>query len=256
MAAKTHSAYGKTLLGFSAMILFTTSLASAQNSDQFSPDEKNQVIAKITRYEVKNEEKEKFKKTITDYVLTSLSDKNNIMSEAYFEQENQSVIWLFERWENQSAFNKFQKNSISNKVKVLAKTALIHPEKRIDIKDLEPISKQEWRKTSKKEDHQLTIMLFVDAKAGTQENFKTIYKKAMPEFRSEPGVVTYQLSQFKDDETQFVTFEKFRSNDAFQYHLNFPPIQPVLDYLNTSIKKPPFQDGIHNLIEFAPLFRE
>lgn len=68
--------------------------------------------------------------------------------------------------------------------------------------------------------------------------------------------MTYQLSQFKEDSTQFVTFEKFRSNDAFQYHLKFPPIQPVIDYLNMSIKKQPFQDGIHNLIEFAPLSRE
>jgi quinol monooxygenase YgiN len=78
----------------------------------------------------------------------------------------------------------------------------------------------------------------------------------MPQFRSEDGVVTYQLSQLEDDSTQFVTYEKFRSNEAFQFHLNFPPIRPVIDYLNTSIKKQPFQDGIHNLIEFAPLTRE
>lgn len=130
------------------------------------------------------------------------------------------------------------------------------PERAIYIKDLEPISKQEWRRASKAEDKQLTIMLFVDAQKGTEENFKKVYHKAMPQFRSEPGVVTYQLSELKEDSSQFVTFEKFRSNDAFQYHLNFPPIQPVIDYLNTSIKKQPFQDGIHNLIEFAPLIRE
>lgn len=249
MKVKTHTTYKKTLFGFSALIFFTASLAKAQNSDKT-------VFARIIRYEVKKENQEIFKKAITDYVLNSLSAKSNIMSEAYFEQENQSVIWLFERWENQSAFGKFQKNAQAKAIATLAKTVLEKPEKIIAIKDLEPISKQEWRKTSKKEDQQLTIMLFVDAKAGTEENFKTIYHKAMPEFRSEAGVVTYQLSQFKDDKTQFVTFEKFRSNDAFQYHLNFPPIQPVIDYLNTSIKKPPFQDGIHNLIEFAPLFRE
>lgn len=237
----------RNLIGFAALILFTSTLSTTQNKTP---------VAKITRYEVKKENQENFKKAISNYVLKSLSAENNIMSEAYFEQENQNVIWLFERWENQNAFEKFRKNSVSKAIKTLAKTALIKPEKAININDLEPLSKEQWRKTSKKEDHQLTIMLFVGAKAGTEESFKTIYHKAMPEFRSESGVVTYQLSQFADDKTQFVTFEKFRSNDAFQYHLNFPPIQPVLDYLNTSIKKPPFQDGIHNLIEFAPLFRE
>jgi quinol monooxygenase YgiN len=124
------------------------------------------------------------------------------------------------------------------------------------LKDLEPLTKQQWRKTAKAEDQPLTIMLFVDAKPGTQESFKTIYHKAMPLFRSEPGVVTYQLSEIEGDGTRFLTYEKFRSEEAFQYHLKFPPIQPVLDYLNTSIKKPPFQNGIHNLVEFAPLTRE
>lgn len=246
MKTKTPlSTYKKTVIGFSTLILFCTTMAKAQTE-----------IAKITRYEVKKEQQQKFQNAVSDYVLKAVSNENNIMAEAYFEQENQTIIWLFERWTNQETFQKFKKSTQSNAIQTLAKTALIQPEKVIDIKDLEPISKQQWRKTSKKADNQLTIMLFVDAKAGTEENFKKIYHKAMPQFRSEAGVVTYQLSQFNDDATQFVTFEKFRSNDAFQYHLNFPPIQPVLDYLNTSIKKQPFQNGIHNLVEFAPLFRE
>jgi quinol monooxygenase YgiN len=99
-------------------------------------------------------------------------------------------------------------------------------------------------------------MLFVDAKPGTQQNFRDTYHIAMPQFRSEPGVVTYQLSEIDGDGTHFVTFEKFRSPDAFQYHLNFPPIQPVIDYLNTSIQEQPFQKGLHTLIEFAPMTRE
>jgi quinol monooxygenase YgiN len=78
----------------------------------------------------------------------------------------------------------------------------------------------------------------------------------MPKFRSEPGVVTYQLSQLKSDPTQFLTYEKFRSDAAFQYHLKFPPIEPVIKYLRTSIKQPPFEKGLHNLIEFAPGYRQ
>jgi len=93
-------------------------------------------------------------------------------------------------------------------------------------------------------------MLFVDSKPGTLEAFKTIYHTAMPQFRSEPGVITYQFSQSTDDNETFITFEKFRSDEAFQYHLNFPPIQPVIDYLNTSIKEQPFQKGLHTLIQF------
>lgn len=91
-------------------------------------------------------------------------------------------------------------------------------------------------------------MLFVDAKPGTEKRFQQVYHAAMPQFRGEPGVINYQLSQLADDSTRFVTYEKFRSEEAFQYHLNFPPIQPVIDYLNTSIRQQPFQKGLHRLI--------
>ncbi|QSB28630.1 antibiotic biosynthesis monooxygenase [Flavobacterium sp. CLA17] len=259
----------KTSLSILRIVLIVTSLsvggspfAAAQNSGNAPakaiPEAfKNQeMAAQITRYEVKKDDQEKFQKALKEYVSAALSNEENIMAEAYFEKENQAVIWLFERWNNQKELEQFRKNSKAKAVTIVAKTALAKPEKIIYVKDLEPISKKEWRRASKAEDNQLTIMLFVEAKAGTEENFRKLYHIAMPQFRSEPGVVTYQLSQAEKDATQFITFEKFRSNDAFQYHLNFPPIQPVLDYLNTSIKKQPFQDGIHHLIEFAPLIRE
>lgn len=252
MKMKTKNSISKGMLSVFTVLFMNSSLATAQKADQNTA--KNQeIVAKMTRYEVKKENQEKFQKAIADYVQKSILNANNIMSEAYFEQEDHAVIWLFERWKNQSELDKFEKNS---KLKTLDKTVLTKPERIIEVKDLEPLTKEQWRKTSKKGEEQLTIMLFVDAKKGTENNFIEVYHKAMPEFRSEPGVVTYQLSQLKEDDSQFVTFEKFRNKEAFQYHLNFPPIQPVIDYLNTSIKKQPFQEGIHNLIEFAPLLRE
>ncbi|WP_289659095.1 putative quinol monooxygenase [Flavobacterium panacagri] len=250
---KTKNSVSKGMLGVFTVLFMNGSLTTAQIADQTTAGNQ-EIVAKMTRYEVKKESQEKFQKVIADYVKQSISNSNNIMSEAYFEQEDHTIIWLFERWKNRNELDKFRNNS--KQLAVLIKTVLVKPEKIIYVKDLEPLTKKQWRKTSKKGEEQLTIMLFVDAKKGTENNFMEVYHKAMPEFRSEPGVVTYQLSQLKEDASQFVTFEKFRNKEAFQYHLNFPPIQPVIDYLNTSIKKQPFQDGIHNLIEFAPLIRE
>ena len=79
---------------------------------------------------------------------------------------------------------------------------------------------------------------------------------AMPEFRAEPGVVTYQLSQVVGKDTQFITYEKFRAEESLEEHLAFPPINPILDFLQTSITNPPFENGLHKLTEFAPLIRE
>lgn len=216
----------------------------------------SEIISKLTMYEVPENALEPFRKALKDYVTVSLSSKENIMAEAFYEQDKPNILWLIERWNGKKQLEDFGKKTQAKALQTLTEKSLKTAPKIYYVKDLEPLTKEQWRKTSKKEDNQLVIMLFVDGKKGTEQHFKDTYHIAMPQFRSEPGVVTYQLSEIEGDETQFVTYEKFRSNNAFQYHLNFPPIKPVIEYLETSIKKPPFQNGLHNLIEFAPLTRE
>jgi quinol monooxygenase YgiN len=239
MKAKTSAIFGTLTLVYGLLYAATHNPGPAQT------------VAMLTRYEVKPAYLDQFRKVLDDYVIQALSSESNIMAEAYYEQEKPNVLWLIERWTSKKDLESLHMAGIS-----LDEMTQTKPVEIYTLKDLEPLTKRQWRRAAKKEDQPLTIMLFVDAKKGTQENFKTIYHRAMPQFRGEPGVVTYQLSEIEGDATRFVTYEKFRSEGAFQYHLKFPPIKPVLDYLNTSIKKPPFQDGIRNLVEFAPLARE
>jgi quinol monooxygenase YgiN len=227
-------------------LLLSSTYATEKKTDNMKKESINaftndEEVAVLTRYEVKKGHKKKSIKTLRKYVKYAIAHKSNVMAEAYHEQEKPSVLWLIERWDSKSELEKVRRD-----------VKLIQPAETIYIKDLEPISKNEWQRAPQKDDQPITIILFVDSREGTEGNFKEVYHAAMPQFRSEPGVINYQLSQLQEDSTRFVTYEKFRSEDAFQYHLNFPPIQPVIDYLNSSIKKQPFQTGLHRLIEFAP----
>ncbi|GAB3926417.1 antibiotic biosynthesis monooxygenase [Larkinella terrae] len=213
-------------------------------------------VAVLTRYEVKKEYRNLFRKAIRRYVKRARARETNIMAEAYREQDHSSVLWVVERWSSQSDFNRMRAGSRYKLLQLLAGKKLNQPTREIAIKDLEPVSKSDWRRVPEKQDKPITIMLFVDSQPGTEANFKAVYHTAMPQFRAEPGVINYQLSQVEGDNARFVTYEKFRNEEAFQYHLNFPPIQPVIDYLNTSIKQQPFQTGLHRLIEFAPMKRK
>lgn len=212
-----------------------------------------EAISILTRYEIKKGQEKKFQKALRKYVKRSVAKPGNIMSEAYYEQDSATILWAIERWSSKEAVEKMQKTSTFKRVKCLSKKKGIQPAKTIVIKDLEPVSKDQWRIAPEAADSPITVMLFVDSKPGTEDRFKELYHTAMPQFRSEPGVINYQLSQLENDSTQFVTYEKFRNEDAFQYHLKFPPIQPVIDYLNTSIKQQPFQTGLHRLMLFAPI---
>lgn len=211
-----------------------------------------EIAAILTRYDVKKGHELVFREALRNYVAGAIANESNIMAEAYFEQEQPSVMWVIERWMSTDNFKKFSKSQQADAVSSLSKNALLKSAQTISVKDLEPVSKKQWRAIAPQADKSLTVVLFVDAKPGTGSSFREIYHKAMPQFRSEPGVINYQISQLESDSNRFVTYEKFKSEDAFQYHLNFPPIQPVIDFLNTSIVKQPFQTGLHRLVPFPP----
>lgn len=218
--------------------------------------ENREVIGRLTRFVAKPNKRESIQMALSDYVSRALAEQTNLQAEACYEREDRSVLWLIERWRNRSELERFGRDPRAAVVASLDDGALqAKPDVHI-VTDLGPLTREQWRRAPDTADRALIVMLFVDAKEGTQHEFKATYRTALPAFRDEPGVVTYQLSQLENDETKFVTYEKFRSDEAFAYHLNFPAIRPVIDFLHTSIKKQPFQDGLHTLIEFAPLLRE
>lgn len=228
---------------------------TAQTTGGKQPLQHTEEVAVLTRYEVKQDSSETLRRMLHRYVAQAGARESNIMAEAYYEQERPEVLWVIERWSSKAALEQIKSSAAFREEKALLEKQLVQPARVIYVKDLEPLTRKEWRRAPAKEDKPITIMLFVDSKPGTEAQFKAVYHTAMPQFRSEPGVVNYQLSQLEEDSTQFVTYEQFRNEEAFQYHLNFPPIQPVIDYLNTSIKKPPFQAGLHRLIAFSTIKR-
>jgi len=213
------------------------------------PGESNlETVAVLTRYDVKENYREAFQQALKSYVAMALLNDHNIMAEAYSEQDQPFVFWVIERWSSGVGFEGNAQLPPAQKIGLLSENALTGSPQQLYVKDLEPLSKRQWRSEAAANDTPLTIMLFVDAQPGTEKRFRQLYHEAMPRFRGEPGVINYQLSQSAGDSTRFVTYEKFRSEEAFQYHLNFPPIQPVIDYLNTSILEQPFQKGLHRLM--------
>lgn len=214
------------------------------------------VVGRLTRYSLKPASRDDFRKVLTDYVTQARNEEGNLQAEAFSEQDKISVFWLIERWTDRNELRQFDLSAHAKAIDALKTAALDAKEEIYYVKDLEPLSKEQWRRAPRVEDQPLTVMLFVDSQPGTQQAFMDTYHVAMPPFRSQPGVITYQLSRVEGEDTKFVTFEKFRSKDAFQRHLEFPPIKPVLAYLQTSIQKQPFQAGLHLLVEFASPARE
>lgn len=216
----------------------------------------SETIGRLTRYQVKPEARGTLRHALSNYVAQALTEKHNLQAEAYQERDDASVLWLIERWQSRNELERFQHTASFRAIAALKGTTLEPEPVTYYVTDLEPLTKQQWRQAPRLDDQPVTIMLFVDSKAGTQDEFKTIYHAAMPALRGQPGVVTYQLSQIENERAKFVTFEKFRSDAAFAAHLEFPATKTIVDYLLTKSERQPFQQGLHTLIEFAPLTRD
>ncbi|WP_420147384.1 putative quinol monooxygenase [Spirosoma sp.] len=214
------------------------------------------IVVQLTKYTVEPNDQDQFRLAMSAYVFQALNAEGNIMAEAYAEIEHPTVLWLIERWENQESLTALQASSQAKAIDTLAKVGMTTPHEKISVTDLEPLSKEDWRRSPDANDDPMTVMLFVDARPGTQDEFKKRYHAAMPSIRGEAGVVTYQLTQLNGAKTKFLTYEKFRNPEALQTHLQFPFVGPILDFLHTSITNPPFEKGLHKLKLFAPATQE
>jgi quinol monooxygenase YgiN len=204
------------------------------------------IIVVLTQYHVKISYQDKFLGVLSEYTISSLSATGNIMAAAYYEQGDACIMWTIERWDDQANYKNNRESAAAKEVGALARTGLASPVETIFMEDLELHSKQTGHNA-------ITIMLMVDVKDGTEDLFISLNHEVMSSLRHEPGVLSFQLSQVVRHKTRFIIYKKFRNWDAFQYHLKDPVLGPVLEFLQTSIKEPPFEKGYHHLIQFAPL---
>lgn len=209
-------------------------------------------FAKLRKHQIAQQHQDKLPDMLKNYLSNALKTDGNIMTEAYYEESSHNNIWLIERWEERISADQHEDSPWAKEL-----NKVTSPQETFFLEDLDPLSKEVWRNAAETTgnaeqttSNPLTMLLFVHARQGTEEEFKQLFHEAMPQLRSTDGIVIYQLSQFLDNKTRFVTFEKFRDDAVFQAHLKYPLIVPIIQFLQTSIQDPPFESHFHRLIKF------
>lgn len=211
------------------------------------------IISVLTQYHVKVSYRDSFLDALTMYTFSSMETAGNIMAEAYYEKGDVCIMWMIERWSNRSFYKKNKKAAAAKVIGALTKIALAAPVETFFIRDLGFLSKEGSLNTPGRHFEPITVMLFVDLKKGAENHFRSINDILLSVFLNEPGVLAFQLSQLSYHRTRFVVYKKFRNWDAFRYHLRDPVLEPVIKFLQASLKEPPLEKGYHQLIQFAPV---
>lgn len=215
----------------------------------------NTATVVLTHYHVKTCQHEQFSAMVSAYVFSSLKANGNIMAAAYYEQGDVTVMWVMERWHSGDFYEENCKSSAAEVVRVFIATGGALLKERLFMRNLELFSRDGPRKTVPGADeHPLSVMLLIDIKRGMAGRFRHINGVAMPAVQKERGLLTFQFYQVINHKTRFVVYKKFYNREALQYHLKSGAIAPVIRFLQTSVKDPPFEKAYHHLIEFAPLY--
>jgi len=224
-----------------SFIAIVRRLISARPSDN--------AVAVLKLYQLKPSSQNEFGEVLSEYVLSSGTAPGNILAEAYYEKGDGSIIWVIERWRNEAFYKMNRSSAAAKMVNKLAKVGLAKRVGTIFLEDLEGIS----REAPKDNDQPLIILLLADLKAGMEDHFRSINQAMMSTFRYEPGLLVFTLSRVVYHKTRFVIYKKFLNLNAFQRHLQDPAVRPVMEFLQTAVKEPPFEKGYHHLIQLAPL---
>ena len=211
------------------------------------------VTVVLTQYQVKTSCRHQFLEALSEYIFSSGRATGNIQAEAYYEKGDAGILWTIERWRNRTFYKTNRKTDAAKVVSALIKTGLASSVETMLLKELAFLSKEGAGDPPKTHEQPITVMLLVDVKTGTANHFRSINQALLSAFRNEPGILVFQLSQATYHKNRFIVFKKFRNWDAFKYHLTDPALEPVMQFLQASIKRPPFEKGYHHLIQLAPL---
>lgn len=237
-------------------VRFFLSFTDAGNKSAKTPVPKDTVIAVLTQYHVKTSHHNQFSAMVSAYVFSSLKAAGNKMAAAYYEQGDTSVVWIVERWICHAFYVENRESNTAETLRRFADEGAVQLQEAIVVKELYAYAASGRRKALLAAEPLLTVMLFIDVISGTEEQFRQLNRIAIAEVRKEPGLLDFRFCEECNHTTRFVVYKRFKNREAFQAHLKNPAVAPVISFLQTSIKEPPFEREYHHLIEFAPLYRK
>ncbi|HSH85955.1 MAG TPA: putative quinol monooxygenase [Methylophilus sp.] len=84
----------------------------------------------------------------------------------------------------------------------------------------------------------LSLVAFIYAKPGYQDEVATTLKSLIELSRSEAGCINYDLHQSSDDPTVFVMYENWHDRSDLDHHFNMPYMQEIMKSLPEMLRAP------------------
>jgi quinol monooxygenase YgiN len=175
------------------------------------------------------------KALIDDDVLPARKEEGNLFMRVYQDKQNQNRIYLFEQWKNQDGLNTHFQTPYIEKIVKLNETALQGPFGVLFLKEIFPLSEKKQKKLAETSVSSFTLFKVKD---NMQENFIEQFESVIQKNRNEAGNLAYQLYAIIGDSTQFLLFQRWEDQKAFDTNQTQTHMKELSRSLQNTLKVP------------------
>jgi quinol monooxygenase YgiN len=201
----------------------------------------DQIVMLVT-FKVKSEMRSTFKQALLDDVSNARQESGCISMVLFEAKDDPGILFLFERWQNQSALDNHFAQPYTKAVLGLAEMALTSPMQILYVEDLVPLPVKDLQSSNVNPEGVDLIVLF-EVKEGMDERFKEQFLNSVRHSRPELGCEAFHIHAVRGDDSKFVLYERWRNQEAFNFHLAQPYTQELFDSFGSTLVKP-VEDGL------------
>ncbi|MEJ5053368.1 putative quinol monooxygenase [Sphingobacterium sp. MYb382] len=221
------------------IITFMTTIHTA-----FSQENHTERVTMLVTFHLKAEQKDAFKKALKADKDGALKEKGNISMVLYEQKDKPNTLYLFERWENQTALDEHFTYAYAKDVLALNETALTAPMEILYLNDIAPLPKNEI-KHPQASDTSVDLVVLFKVKDGMQQTFIKQFEKSIVKSRPEAGNIEFFFHTVPGDNTKFVLYERWRNQTALDFHFAQPYTIELFDVFKAALEEP-----IENYLNF------
>ncbi|SEL83251.1 Quinol monooxygenase YgiN [Parapedobacter koreensis] len=197
----------------------------------------NERITLLVTFHVKADHKEALKNALISDRYGALSEPGNISMSLYEHSDKPDILYLFERWDSRKSLDEHFTKKYAEDVFALNKTALIKPMEILYLHDIAPLPKNEI-KAPFSTDTPVDLVVIFKVKDGMQDTFLKQFEKSIAHSRPEAGNIQFFLHTVPGDDKTYVLYERWRSQEAIDFHFAQPYTVELFDMFKSALEQP------------------
>lgn len=194
-------------------------------------------VTLLVTFNTKPEFTEQFKEALLHDVQNARKESGNVTMELYQHNEKQNVFYFFERWQSKEALDEHFEKPYTKTVFELSQKALTTPMEIEYLDDFSPLPKSEMKKPLSS-DNPIDLVVLFEVKPEKIEVFEKQFEKSVIHSRPEQGNILFHIHKVKDRATNYVLYERWRNQEALDFHFAQPYTVELFEMFKTALVKP------------------